>query len=80
VIYLEVCRSPPGSLPQIRLVPDTDEPKLLCHRILKWPIQGRTVPLKDYPDPTSAMVDALAVGYQGDALQLLADLEAALLN
>jgi hypothetical protein len=70
VIYLEVCRSPPGAPPTLRLVPDTEEPHLLCHRLFKWPIQGK-VPLVSFGSAGEAFTAAIAAGYSGDPLQLL---------
>lgn len=70
MIYLEVCRSPPGSIPTLRLVPSNAEPELLCHRLFKWPLQGQ-VDERTFASPLEAMLAALAAGYQGDPLQLL---------
>jgi hypothetical protein len=78
VIYLEVCRSPPGAPPQLRLVPSTEEPHLLCHRLFKWPIQGK-VPLVSFGSAGEAFLAAIAAGYDGDLDELLALLGDALL-
>lgn len=79
MIWLAVCRRVPGGIPTIQLVPD-DEAQLVCHKLFKWPIQGRTRPeLRTYDSVAEAVIDLAGAGYSGDLLAVAEALEAELL-
>lgn len=80
MIWLSVCRKPPFGIPQIVLEPD-DAAHLVCHHVVKWPIQGRGAPAgQTYGDVASAVAALVAAGYAGDAIAVADELVAALVS
>lgn len=74
-----MCRRVPLGIPTIQLVPD-DEAHLVCHKLFKWPIQGRGRPPETtYPDIPTAIAALAGAGYEGDLLDVAEQLELALL-
>jgi hypothetical protein len=71
VIWLAVCRRPPLGIPQIVLVPE-GEARLVCHKVVKWPIQGKAGPEpREYGSPEAAVIDLAGAGYSGDLVGVL---------
>lgn len=66
-------------MPQIRLLPDDAVPHLVCRKIIPWPLQGRTVRPRDFPDVPAVLEALIAAGYTGDLVDLAGELALELL-